>query len=104
MIRRMILSAALLVLPGLAIAQTPSNVASTTPRIFNTVKLKLQEGKMVVGGTVSSSDPDIYCAMAGAGFDFLWIEMQHSPLSYQEVARMIWACRGAPAMPFIRVP
>jgi 4-hydroxy-2-oxoheptanedioate aldolase len=30
--------------------------------------------------------------------------MQHSPLTYQEVARMIWACRGAPAVPFIRVP
>ena len=43
-------------------------------------------------------------AMASSGFDYLWIEMQHSPLTYQEVARMIWACRGAPAMPFIRVP
>jgi len=30
--------------------------------------------------------------------------MQHSPLSYQDVARMIWACRDAPAIPFIRVP
>jgi 2-keto-3-deoxy-L-rhamnonate aldolase RhmA len=42
--------------------------------------------------------------MAGAGFDFLWIEMQHSPLDYQDVARMIWACRTSPAVPFIRVP
>lgn len=74
------------------------------PRIFNTVKTKLAQGKQVVGGTVSSSDPDIYCAMAGSGFDFTWIEMQHSPLTYQEVARMIYACKGAAAMPFIRVP
>ncbi|MFN3325094.1 MAG: HpcH/HpaI aldolase family protein [Bryobacteraceae bacterium] len=74
------------------------------PRTYNTVKQKLKEGKQVVGGTVSSPDPDIYCAMAGAGFDFTWIEMQHSPLTYQEVARMIWACRGAEAIPFIRVP
>jgi 2-keto-3-deoxy-L-rhamnonate aldolase RhmA len=72
--------------------------------MFNTVKTKLAEGKQVVGGTVSSSDPDIYCAMAGSGFDFTWIEMQHSTLTYQEVARMIWACRGAAAMPFVRVP
>ena len=57
-----------------------------------------------MGGTVSSSDPGIYCAMANAGFDFLWIEMQHSPLTYQDVARMIWACRDSPAIPFIRVP
>lgn len=74
------------------------------PRIFNTVKTKLAQGKQVVGGTVSSSDPDIYCAMASSGFDFTWIEMQHSPLTYSEVARMIYACRGAAAMPFIRVP
>src|SRR5262249_5645525 len=66
--------------------------------------LKLERGERLIGGTVTSSDPDIYCAMANSGFDFLWIEMQHSPLTYQEVARMIWACRGAPAVPFIRVP
>ena len=72
--------------------------------LFNTVKTKLAAGERVVGGTVSTPDPDIYCAMANSGFDFMWIEMQHSPMSYQEVARMIWACRGAPAIPFIRIP
>jgi 4-hydroxy-2-oxoheptanedioate aldolase len=77
---------------------------STAPRIFNTAKLKLQRGERLIGGTVISSDPEIYCAMANSGFDYLWIEMQHSPLTYQEVAHMIWSCRGAPAMPFIRVP
>jgi len=79
-------------------------VMAQQPRMFNTVKTKLAQGKQVVGGTVSSSDPDIYCAMAGSGFDFTWIEMQHSPLTYADVARMIYACRGSAAMPFIRVP
>ena len=51
-----------------------------------------------------SPDPNMYCAMANAGYDFMWIEMQHSPLTFEDVARMIWACRGASAMPFIRVP
>ncbi len=78
--------------------------AQQSPRIFNTVKTKLKEGKQVVGGTVSSSDPEVYCAMANAGFDFTWIEMQHSVLSYTEVANMIRFCKGASAMPFIRVP
>ncbi len=73
-------------------------------RLYNTAKQKLTEGKQIVGATVFSADPNIYCAMANAGYDFLWIEMQHSPLTYEDVARMIWACRGAPAMPFIRVP
>src|SRR3982750_1699603 len=73
-------------------------------RIFNTVKQKLAAGKQVIGGTVVIPDPDTYCAMANSGFDFLWIEMQHSPMTYQDVAHMIRACKGAPAMPFIRVP
>jgi 2-keto-3-deoxy-L-rhamnonate aldolase RhmA len=73
-------------------------------RLYNTAKQKLMEGKQIVGATVFSPDPNIYCAMANAGYDFLWIEMQHSPLTYEDVARVIWARRGAPAMPFIRVP
>lgn len=73
-------------------------------RMYNTVKTKLMDGGQVVGGTVDTADPDVYCAMANAGFDFIWIEMQHSPLNYTDVARMIWACRDAPAVPFIRIP
>lgn len=89
---------------GSSLVQSAAHAQSAQPRIYNTVKEKLARGERVIGGTVTSSDPDIYCAMANSGFDFLWIEMQHSPLTYQEVARMIFACRGAPAIPFIRVP
>ena len=78
--------------------------AAAPGRIYNTAKQKLMAGKQIVGGTVSSSDPEVYCAMANAGFDFLWTEMQHSPLTHQDVARMIWAGKGAPAIPFVRVP
>lgn len=78
--------------------------AATAVRMYNTVKQKLNEGRQVVGGTVSTSSPETYIAMASSGFDFLWIEMQHSPLTHQDVARMIWAAKGAPAIPFVRVP
>lgn len=75
----------------------------TASEMFNTVKTKLLNGEQVMGGTITTSDPEIYCAMASAGFDFLWIEMQHSPLTYSDVARMIRVCPG-PAVPFIRIP
>lgn len=94
----------LLAATALLAAAAPLAAQAAKPRVFNTAKIKLAEGKQIIGGTVSSPDPDIYCAMAGSGFDFTWIEMQHSTLGYQEVARMIWACRGAGAMPFVRVP
>ena len=90
---------ALPAMSGIAQQSTGPNDAAR----FNTVKQKLADGHQVVGGTISTADVDIYCAMANAGFDFLWIEMQHSPLTYHQVATMIRACPG-PAIPFIRVP
>ncbi len=84
--------------------ETPSKQAATPERIYNSAKKKLLEGERIVGGTVLSADADVYCAMAGAGFDFLWIEMQHSALTYQQAAAMIRAGKGTPAIPFIRVP
>jgi 2-keto-3-deoxy-L-rhamnonate aldolase RhmA len=83
-------------------AQTSQQKPSV--RVYNTAKQKLKDGKQIFGATVFSPDPNMYCAMANAGYDFLWIEMQHSPLTFEDVAKMIWACRGASAMPFIRVP
>lgn len=91
-------------LTALALLAAALPLAAQQPRIFNTVKTKLAEGKQVVGGSIQIPDPDTYCAMANAGFDFLWIEMQHSPMTYQDVAHMIMSCKGAPAMPFVRVP
>ena len=82
----------------------PRLAASQQTPIFNTVKQKLADGRQVVGATVATADADIYCAVANSGFDFIWIEMQHSPLTYTDTARMIWACRDAPAIPFIRIP
>jgi 2-keto-3-deoxy-L-rhamnonate aldolase RhmA len=97
---RIVLTGVVFALVGL-VAVAAANAQS---RLYNTAKQKLMEGQQIVGGTVDTPDPQIYCAMANAGFDFIWIEMQHSPLSYQDVARMIWACKDAPAIPFIRVP
>ncbi len=56
--------------------QSPPSAAAV--KIYNTVKLKLMEGKQVVAGGVGSPDPNMYVAMANAGFDLMWIEMQHS--------------------------
>jgi 2-keto-3-deoxy-L-rhamnonate aldolase RhmA len=70
----------------------------------NPVKKALKEGKVVIGATVTAASPDIAASLAGAGFDFLWIEMEHSPLTLETVRSMILATRGLKAMPFTRVP
>jgi 2-keto-3-deoxy-L-rhamnonate aldolase RhmA len=94
--------AACLSVAAMAVSLLGQEPAPAVP--YNTVKTKLASGQQVFGGTVSIADPDVCCAVANAGFDFTWIEMQHSPLSFPDVARMLMACRGAAAIPFIRVP
>ncbi len=73
-------------------------------QIWNPVMVKMMKGEKVTGGTVFSSDsPETYCAMANAGYDFIWVEMQHSPRDWEQVARMYQACPHAKAVPGVRV-
>jgi 2-keto-3-deoxy-L-rhamnonate aldolase RhmA len=73
-------------------------------RIWNPVKLKLQQGGKVTGGTLfSATDPATYCAMANAGYDFIWTEMQHDQREWQAAARMWRTCPHAKAVPGARV-
>lgn len=70
----------------------------------NSVKKALKEGKVVIGSTVTAANVDVALTLAGAGFDFLWIEMEHSPLTLESVRAMILATRGSKALPFVRIP
>lgn len=70
----------------------------------NPVKKALKEGKTVVGVTISVANTDVAATLAGAGFDFLWLEMEHSPLTLETVRDIILATRGLKAVPFTRVP
>jgi 2-keto-3-deoxy-L-rhamnonate aldolase RhmA len=72
--------------------------------IWNPVKLKMIEGGKVTGGTVfSATDPTTYCAMANAGYDFIWTEMQHDQRDWESATRMWRACPHARAVPGVRV-
>ncbi len=77
-------------------AQAPAQQGQAA-KLYNTTKQKLIEGRQVVCGTVTSTDPDMYRYMAEAGWDCLWIEMQHSTLTTSEVARGIWTAKAGPA-------
>jgi len=73
-------------------------------QVWNPVKLKLMQGGKVTGGTIfGATDPSTYCAMANAGYDFIWTEMQHGQTDWQAVARMWRTCPHARAVPGARV-
>jgi 4-hydroxy-2-oxoheptanedioate aldolase len=77
--------------------------AAQQGKLYNTAKQKLLDGKQINAHTISNPDPKAYCE-AAPHYDFTWFEMQHSTLSYGDVARMIAACPRAGAIPMIRVP
>jgi len=73
-------------------------------KIWNPVMIKMMKGEKVTGGTVFSTDsPETYCAMANAGYDFIWTEMQHDSRDWGAVAKMWKACPHAKAVPGVRV-
>lgn len=72
--------------------------------VWNPVKAKMQQGGKVTGGTLfAATDPSTYCAMANAGYDFIWTEMQHDQRDWQAAARMWRTCPMAKAVPGVRV-
>src|SRR5437868_14857448 len=73
------------------------------PKLYNTAKQKLLDGKQVYSFTQSKFDPAGYCEKA-KHYDFTWFEMQHSTLEFKDVEAMIAACPHSAAIPMLRVP
>jgi 2-keto-3-deoxy-L-rhamnonate aldolase RhmA len=82
----------------------PAFDAPAGSKVWNPAKLKLQQGGKVTGGTLfAATDPSTYCAMANAGYDFIWTEMQHGQTDWNQAARMWRTCPHARAVPGARV-
>lgn len=87
-----------------AAAQAPGTVpGSGGPKLYNTAKQKLLDGKQVFSFTQTTFDIAGYCEKA-KHYDYTWFEMQHSTLEFKDVEKMIAACPNAPAIPMIRLP
>lgn len=88
-----------------AVSQYQTAPGPAAPAITeNPVKRALKEGKPVIGVTVTAANVDVAASLAGVGFDFLWVEMEHSPLTLESVRSIILATRGLKAVPITRVP
>jgi 2-keto-3-deoxy-L-rhamnonate aldolase RhmA len=71
---------------------------------FSRAKEMLFSGKQVTSYTISRLDPQLYCEVR-KHFGFVWFEMQHSTMSWDDVAKMQIACPGPDgATPMIRMP
>jgi 2-keto-3-deoxy-L-rhamnonate aldolase RhmA len=90
-------------LPGIPVAAQSQDSGAAKPRLYNTTKQKLLDGKQVFSFTQSKMDIADYCERA-KHYDFTWFEMQHSTLEFADIEKMIAACPNVKATPMIRLP
>lgn len=70
----------------------------------NPVRARLETGESVFAITITTSNIESAALASTLGFDFLWIEMEHSPVTLETLRNIILATRGRPATVFARVP
>ena len=68
------------------------------------VRQRLRDSQPVFGCTITTSSIDMAVRAATAGFHFLWLELEHSPISLDTVRTIVLATRDLPAVPFARIP
>lgn len=70
----------------------------------NPVRARLEAGEPVFALTLTTPSAEIAARAATLGFHFLWVEMEHSPITLETLRTVVLATRGLPAAVFARVP
>ncbi len=68
------------------------------------IRQRLRASEPVFGCTITTGSLDMAVRAASSGFHFLWLELEHSPLTLETVHNIVLATRGLPAVPFARLP
>ncbi len=70
----------------------------------NTVKAKLRQGEVSLGTWLTLGSPSVARFLARSGFDWLTIDMEHSPTNSDTAAMMLGQIADAGCVPLVRVP
>ncbi len=68
------------------------------------MRARLAAGQPVFAATVTTPSVEAAAHLATLGFHFLWVEMEHSPVTLETLRLIVLAARGLPAAVFARVP
>jgi 2-keto-3-deoxy-L-rhamnonate aldolase RhmA len=72
--------------------------------MLNQLREKLQRQEPLLGTAVSLLDASVSEMLGHAGFDFLWIDMEHSALTKAHVLQHLIAASSGRTAGFVRVP
>jgi 2-dehydro-3-deoxyglucarate aldolase/4-hydroxy-2-oxoheptanedioate aldolase len=70
----------------------------------NPVKQKLQNGQRTIGAFLQTLSPVAAEILSGAGFDWLIVDLEHSPGGFDNLQSQVQAMNGSGVVPFARAP
>ena len=70
----------------------------------NRMKRKLAAGEPCIGMTITMNSPVVAELLSRLGFDWLWLEMEHTALGEEAVLAMLQATNGSDVSTVVRVP
>src|ERR1041385_5936818 len=70
----------------------------------NHVRAKLKEGQPSVGTWLTLPDPTAALLMARAGFDWLTVELEHTPVTFETAAQSFAIIAASGVVPLAPVP
>ena len=65
---------------------------------------RLESGQTCIGVCLALTDPQVSEMLGDIGYDFTWIDMEHSPFSIETGLAHAMAVRGTNCAPLVRVP
>ena len=71
--------------------------------VMQRFKVKVKSNKSVLGVVLRSAEPAFAELAACIGYDFIWIDMEHSVLSFRDVQLLISVVSGTECVPLVRV-
>jgi 2-keto-3-deoxy-L-rhamnonate aldolase RhmA len=81
-----------------------SNEPQCPDRKNNRLLTRLDAGEFILGLTLTSNNLELAVSGAKLGFHFLWVEMEHSPISLETLREIVLATCNLPAAVLARVP
>jgi 2-dehydro-3-deoxyglucarate aldolase/4-hydroxy-2-oxoheptanedioate aldolase len=70
----------------------------------NPVKIKLKNGQKTIGGFLQMLSPVAAEIMSQSGFDWLIVDLEHSPGGFENLQAQLQAMNGSGTVPFARAP
>src|SRR3954454_633722 len=70
----------------------------------NQMKRKLERGEPTLGVQIDTAWPELVEVLGHLGFDWVFLDAEHGPLSEADIAHLVRAAESADITPVVRVP